>query len=104
MTEEDDNEPDVDLSEGMEFSAQRDGMFAMPFTPVLDCEREFVLQMIAEYSKHQTTMTRSANQYTICDYEAVVVAWNHDCNAELEKPLEERSETGEPYKTLSQGS
>jgi hypothetical protein len=56
-----------------------------------------MLQKVSEFSK--TSSTRSVNQHTSRDYEAVAVAWNHDCAAELEKPL---SEPGITYQAFSQ--
>jgi hypothetical protein len=47
-----------------------------------------MLQKIAEVSRNSST--RSVNQHTSCDYKSVAVSWNHDCAAELEKPLESR--------------
>jgi hypothetical protein len=43
---------DVNISEGMEFSPQWDGTFGIPFTPVLDCECDVMLQRMTEFSGH----------------------------------------------------
>jgi hypothetical protein len=50
-----------------------------------------MLERIAQFS-HSGSSTRhhSLNQHTACDYEALAVAWNHDCMSELEKPIGER--------------
>jgi hypothetical protein len=46
---------DVNVSEGMKFSAQRDGTFGIPFTPILDCECDLMLQRIAVFSRNSST-------------------------------------------------
>jgi hypothetical protein len=47
--------------------AQRDGTFGIPIAPILDCERDLMLQKVTEFSRSNST--RSVNQHTSCDYE-----------------------------------
>jgi len=76
---------DVDLSPGMEFSAERDGS-VLPFTPVLRAEQSDVLALIASHSAPGS----STNQRSACNFEAAAAAWNKRCMTELEKPFGER--------------